>query len=497
MNEHEPAAEVPPLGEPAAEASAQSGAQTSGPQHRSLWDKLRLWSLRAAALIGALVLLLALLTACAAMYTSRPEFCRSCHNMEPYYVSWQNSSHKDVSCVKCHFPPGVGEKVRGKLLGLVQLAKYVTSSEGPRPAAEVPDASCLRSGCHETRLLAGRVDFQGVPFDHRPHLEEMRRGKKLRCTSCHSQIVQGDHMAVTASTCFLCHFKDGYLNEGLGACTRCHQIPQKGSDLGAGIPFDHDLAYERGVDCANCHGDLIRGKGDVPHERCGVCHNREDDLQRIDDHEFLHKKHVTEHKVDCLECHLGIQHSLGHDKHLSAAADCSTCHPDHHREQVDMLRGLGGKTILDQPGGMLASRVGCRSCHRFKEVSPTGAVLWTASADVCIMCHDASAGERLKSYHQQLEGVLAQIEADILRARGAFDSAGFDKEGSAAVRAQLDNLQDDLSFLRVANCVHNVHYANVLTDALLDGLSEVCRKLQIDEPQITLPETMKGFEKSD
>ncbi|MHC4404218.1 MAG: hypothetical protein ACYTG0_31575, partial [Planctomycetota bacterium] len=106
-------------------------------------------------------------------------------------VSWQESSHKDVSCVKCHFPPGLGEKVRGKMLGLVQLAKYVTSSEGPRPAAEVPDASCLRSGCHETRLLSGRVEFHGVSFDHRPHLQTLRRGKKLRCTSCHSQIVQG------------------------------------------------------------------------------------------------------------------------------------------------------------------------------------------------------------------------------------------------------------------------------------------------------------------
>ena len=71
------------------------------------------------------------------------------------------SSHKNVSCIECHFPPGIGGKVRGKMLGLVQLAKYVTKTAGPRPAAEIPDASCLRSGCHETRLLAGRVEFHG------------------------------------------------------------------------------------------------------------------------------------------------------------------------------------------------------------------------------------------------------------------------------------------------------------------------------------------------
>ena len=47
------------------------------------------------------------------------------------------------------------------------------------------------------------------------------------------------------------------------------------------MTFNHDLAYEKGVDCANCHGDLIRGDGNVPPERCGVCHNREDDLKQI------------------------------------------------------------------------------------------------------------------------------------------------------------------------------------------------------------------------
>ena len=483
MNENDPTAE-PPLDEVAG---------TSDFEERSLWDKLRLWLLRAAALAGAFVLLLALLTAVSAMYTSRPEFCRSCHNMEPYFESWQSSSHSNVSCVKCHFPPGVGEKVRGKLLGLVQLAKYVTSSEGPRPAAEVPDSSCLRSGCHETRVLAGRVEFHGVPFDHRPHMGEMRRGKRLRCTSCHSQIVQGTHMTVTTSTCFLCHFKDGHLNEGLGACTRCHQIPDKEFDLGGGAIFDHDVVYERGVDCGNCHADLIRGNGEVPRERCSVCHNRTDDLKRIDDHEFLHRKHVTEHKVDCLECHLRIQHSLDEHRVRNAASDCQSCHPEHHQEQVNMLQGIGGKSIPDRTTGMAVARISCPSCHKVKEISPTGTILWKASAQVCTMCHEASAAERLQAYHKQLEDVISEIESSMGRARTALDSAELDADRLAANRARLDRFQDDLDFLRVADCVHNVHYASALTDAILDGLSKLCRDLEIAEPKVTLPETMEGF----
>ncbi|MEN3039698.1 MAG: NapC/NirT family cytochrome c, partial [Candidatus Kryptonium sp.] len=39
-------------------------------------------------------------------FTSRPSFCPTCHYMEPFYESWKASSHRDVTCVKCHFPPG-------------------------------------------------------------------------------------------------------------------------------------------------------------------------------------------------------------------------------------------------------------------------------------------------------------------------------------------------------------------------------------------------------
>ncbi len=202
---------------------------------------------RLVALVGTLALLGGVAVGFSGWYTSRPQFCRSCHIMEPYYVSWQHSSHKDVSCIKCHFPPGVGEKVRGKMAGLVQLAKYVTDSAGPRPAAEISDASCLRSGCHEVRLLSGRLEFEGVPFDHAPHLLNVQRGKQLRCTSCHSQIVQGSHMTVTTSTCYLCHFKEVHLNEGLGACTRCHQIPEQQYDLGGGVMFDHEPGLRAAV----------------------------------------------------------------------------------------------------------------------------------------------------------------------------------------------------------------------------------------------------------
>lgn len=475
-------------------SSSETDASTLPAEHEGWWpaqatrrQKFRWVLARALALLGTLALLGGVTFGFSAWYTSRSQFCRSCHIMEPYYVSWQHSSHKDVSCIKCHFPPGVGEKIRGKMAGLVQLVKYVTDTAGPRPAAEISDASCLRSGCHETRLLSGRLEYKGIPFDHAPHLLNVARGKQLRCTSCHSQIVQGTHMTVTASTCFLCHFKDGHLNEGLGACTRCHQIPEQQYDLGGGVMFDHDLAFERGVDCGKCHADLVRGNGEVPLERCGVCHNREDDLKRIGDHVFIHETHVTEHHVECLSCHLTIHHSLDQAMVANAAADCASCHPGHHHEQVQMLEGIGARSVHPQIGRMTVARIACESCHRIKEVSATGGVLWKASMDTCLDCHDAMVASRLTTLHDGLRDSLAKIEAAIQQVRAAVGAAELPADRPAAISQQLDNLQYDLNFLRVSNGVHNIHYADALTRSLVEQLSSLAQELKIDDLQLELP----------
>jgi predicted CXXCH cytochrome family protein len=481
MDDHDPFSEAR-SGAEMADGAVESHDATPP---RTYWQKMRLAALRLVAVLAAILLLLAIMTSGAAQYTSRSQFCASCHIMQPYYDSWQESAHHDVACIKCHFPPGAGEKVRGKMLGLVQLLKYVTATAGPRFSAEIPDESCLR--CHDTRLLSGRVDFHGIPFDHRPHLTETRRGKKLRCTSCHAQIVQGPHMTVTTSTCFLCHFKDGMLNEGLGTCTRCHQIPEKSFDLGGGVKFSHDLAYERGVDCASCHSDIIRGNGEVPRERCAACHNRQDDLKRIDDHVFLHEKHVTDHKIDCLDCHVEIQHSLDPHKFEHAVSDCQSCHRNQHSEQIRLLRGEGGKSIGTQHGGMAVAGISCSSCHQAKETSVTGAVLWKASTAVCTQCHDEAMKDRLLAQNEQLKGSLVKIEAELSRAGEAVRAANLDETRTADITQRLRDLDDDLKFLRVGNSIHNMHYADSLIHALVDKLRAICRELSIAEPSIDLP----------
>ena len=469
--------------------SAQTEPVVWGPPEGApMKQRVRWYLSRAIAILGSFLLLGSLFTGTAAWYTSRPSFCRSCHIMEPYYDSWQHSSHKDVSCVKCHFPPGVGEKIRGKMQGLVQLTTYITQSQGPRPAAEIPDASCLRSGCHETRLLSGKIDYNGIPFDHGPHLSKIRRGKQLRCTSCHSQIVQGSHMTVTKSTCALCHFKDGRFNEGLGACTRCHAIPDKEFDLGGGVKFRHELAFEQNADCKSCHSDLIRGNGEVPKERCGVCHNREGDLERIKDTDFLHEKHISEHKVDCLDCHLEIQHSLDPDILTHAASDCASCHPNHHHQQVAMMKGTGGESIPHQSSGMSNVRIACKTCHVSEDYSPTGVVLLKASMRTCTVCHAEEQVEELNAYHELLKQAISKLGESSEQVRKAIGAAKLDAGEKKLMNDQLKLILHDVTFMQTANNIHNMHYSHALAEAVVEQLNNMCGKLKIEPPKVKLPE---------
>src|SRR3954465_5488607 len=94
-----------------------------------------------------------------AEYSMQPDFCRSCHLMEPYYQAWHASTHKNVACTDCHFKPGVLNTIEGKWEASSQAIKYVTKTYGSKPHAEVRDVSCMREGCHAKRLLEGKVDW--------------------------------------------------------------------------------------------------------------------------------------------------------------------------------------------------------------------------------------------------------------------------------------------------------------------------------------------------
>jgi nitrate/TMAO reductase-like tetraheme cytochrome c subunit len=245
--------------------------------------------------------------------STSPLLCNSCHIMKPYVMAWKTSKHNGVTCVKCHYPPGFRDTIWVKYQAVSQVVKWATQTYSSKPFAEVEDASCLRSGCHDRRLLQGKVTFKrGIVFDHKPHLEQPRRGRQLRCTSCHSQIVVGTHIEVTETTCFLCHFKgmkSGRELTPIGGCPGCHQ-PPKGDILVGSVRFNHQEIVRRGVTCDKCHLNVVEGEGEAPRERCFTCHNQPEKLQHYTDTAFVHDFHVAGHNIECTRCHTPIKHRL-------------------------------------------------------------------------------------------------------------------------------------------------------------------------------------------
>lgn len=379
--------------------------------------------------------------------TSTPDFCGTCHVMKPYYQSWSTSTHNRVACVECHISPGVTAELRKKWEAMSMVAKYVTATYGGNPWAEVDDAACLR--CHERRLLEGRVMFKGVRFDHTPHLIQMRKGKKLRCTSCHSQIVQGTHVAVTSSTCVLCHFKDEIPGSGTAKCTVCHDVPAGQITTHKGS-FDHGQVKTYGMECTRCHVNASSGDGAVPPERCLTCHNDPERLGRYGEGEFLHRKHVTDHKVDCMNCHLEIRHAAG-DALQTHEPSCSACHASGHSPQEMLYSGSGGRGVPETPSGMYAAGVRCEGCHTSRR-----GIVDHATSVSCMSCHGA---EYLKIY----EGWQAGLDARLQEARRALDA------GRARLGADDPAVADaahNFELVLKGRGVHNVPYALALLDSV-------------------------------
>jgi NapC/NirT cytochrome c family, N-terminal region len=269
-DERESAGAGPPAGPPFPEASKR---------------RKKRWLLIAVP-AGVLVLF-----AVSAELTSTSKFCSSCHYMKPFFESWQVSSHKDVECKACHYPPGLRSYFRTKIEGLVMVGRYWTKLYvKSKPWAEIQDESCLRPGCHDRRLLEGRVAFDKIVFDHKAHFEDLKRGKKLRCTSCHSQIVQGEHITVTPSSCFLCHFKNKDAETAGAECAVCHR---KDDLLAARERFDHTTVYAQGYRCDKCHIRVVSGEGEVPRETCDKCHFERERLEKFGDTDLMHRTHIA------------------------------------------------------------------------------------------------------------------------------------------------------------------------------------------------------------
>lgn len=401
-------------------------------------------------------------------YSTTPSFCNSCHIMEPYYKAWKTSSHNFVSCVECHYPPSQpSELLWHKFQALSQVAKYLTRTYSSRPYAEIEDTSCLRSGCHSTRLLQGRaVSDKGIIFDHQPHLEDVRYGQQLRCVSCHSQIVVGRHMEVTWDTCYLCHLKGHKGERGLepmGGCQGCHFLPDKEIKID-NITFVHkDMISTGMIECQACHRDAARGEGEVFKDRCFICHNQPEKLERFGETDFLHFNHVTRHQTACFHCHQEIKHGMTIRKQAKMLiSECSKCHSNTHDLEGEFYSGQGAVGVPEIPSPMFTVRVDCVGCHLVKKQtgnSISHATTFTGSEIGCANCHGIEFLDMVLDGQKMVDGATNLLQSNMDKVGNAMASTALDQGLADKINQKLGEAAHNLDFVKSIHSAHNIYYA--------------------------------------
>lgn len=421
------------------------------------------WGTAVLTVAGAMVGLGVLGTGGGYVASQNPEFCRSCHYMEPFYRQWQQSAHAATACISCHpFRP-----VQAAVAGL----RYFTGTYESRPRAEVGTGSCLQAGCHQTRLLEGKVEYQGhIPFDHNAHMSQERRGQHLVCTSCHASMVPGKHMAVSPETCFLCHFKGTGQAQAISGCTDCHAGPGKAVH-GGKVAFDHDSYLAKGTTCQQCHIQVVEGVGEVPQDRCYSCHVER--TEHVNDPQWLHERHTSEHGVDCMRCHQPIRH--GKVRMIQALEeDCQSCHAALHSPQKSMYLGRGGRGVADHPSGMFSAQVSCVGCHPTgHDVKDTQEDRRRAQREACVACHGPGYDRMADDWRREMAGLVEELAGELARGEAELQRRPQPEAAQALAQARFNH-----ELVRTGKGAHNIDYALALLGSVTQDLDRAMASLR-------------------
>jgi hypothetical protein len=426
------------------------------------------------ALYGFLLFLLIVLFGGIFRYSESPSFCGLCHNMKEYVDSWKTSSHNQVTCLNCHRTPGIVNHLKGKWVDFQLALTYVIIGKGFKKFHyEVDDGNCLRQGCHKRDELKGDMIYKNVSFPHGKHLGELRRGMKIRCTTCHAQIVQGAHLTVHETNCFICHYyqvsvkgEEECISCAVGGCTSCHVEP-KGDIKVKGWSFNHRKYIARGVACEKCHLNVVQGNGHVPEGKCFQCHKKTEMRTNQYTVQFMHKIHVTDHKIECSDCHSPIRHEIGPILTFARSpAVCDKCHSSEiHLGPSELYRGSGGIGVPDSPSLMFTTNVDCVACHHMGEESR--AALYTtkyaerAIGETCVDCHGEGYDGTLKHWKTLLSKAENEANQRIFDAQKVLYESEKNRGGSGDFKkAQnlLNEARHNYSFVLLGKGVHNIEY---------------------------------------
>ncbi len=297
-------------------------------------------------------------------YHEQPQFCATCHIMDPYLESWQSSDYgayahavEDVTCLECH-EPTVEQQVD-------ELVVYMQGDfTVPLEERRYGDEFCF--GCHE-------------PNEHTSYEEviQLTAGLELNPHSSHL---------------------------GEMECETCHKMHGPSEDY-----------------CAQCHGAVATGPGwttevtgtvevDLwaPDMDCTVCHSMESYFESLQDSTLLAYAHAEE-GLECLDCH---EVEAVEEVHEQAVAGrpiiarkfgmgfCFDCHvANEHTRYEEVIERTRDYTVDDEKinphdphaGLEEPDQLECSYCHQMHEESPL--------IEGCYTCHHQGTFESCSTCH--------------------------------------------------------------------------------------------------
>lgn len=136
--------------------------------------------------------------------TSTPEFCASCHEIQPAYNAWKTSTHTNngqgfvADCMDCHLPAPhdtieffYAKTFHGLKDIVVHLAQgpdaYDRQAQREKAWATIKNDQCLK--CHRNLLYMPKK--RGAMLAHRTVVYPLP-GQEKRCLDCHRNLVHVD-----------------------------------------------------------------------------------------------------------------------------------------------------------------------------------------------------------------------------------------------------------------------------------------------------------------
>ncbi|MCA9243330.1 MAG: NapC/NirT family cytochrome c [Phycisphaerales bacterium] len=338
-------------------------------------------------------------------YTGRPQFCGSCHVMDPYYESWSHDLHGakiGARCIDCHYAPGERLTFRAKFKGLSQVASYFSGRYGAgRPRAHVADESCLTSPCHgDERFMAKKLPVGQL------HIEK--------------RIIEGHETEIErAPTVSFYHEKHLHIDDKLtGVQKELETVTARLRNAIPGADFDRVIDLTRSVAPAHQRTatlDFALKELDLSAEVCDDAHqllqleHRHTRLKQLDgvscatchNYDPSGENHIAVHVQNCFTCH------FTNEGFNEGAGECLKCHEPPTRT-VFVHGGEGaneGASVLMDHRDLVARKVDCSSCHL--DVIRGAS---TVSIRECQHCHDSDrflggfetrTTETVEKYHEE------------------------------------------------------------------------------------------------